>query len=233
MKLEKQKIIDKVVKLLALSEGTDQGPEAESAKSKAASLMAEYDINIMQAKEKPEFSTINEQLTRKAPKKYERILVNTISIFNGVSYIVCTGGGKAGVNTFVGTDNDLSCNEYMIDIVKQQRTHTWKKFLSEYKAQRGSSPSKSDRNKWFMGFSFGISSKLMNLTKMKNDKIQEYGLVPVSASDAALSHYKKDSEVGKIKSKPSVYNREGFTAGKNAHIHKGIDNAGKSTLQLT
>ena len=67
---------------------------------------------------------------------------------------------------------------------------------------------------------------------MKENKIQEYGLVPVKQSDVAHAHYAEDNEVHDGRSRPSRYDANGFNAGQNTHIHKGIDQSNKSIKQI-
>ena len=220
---ERQKIMDKVIKLLAMAEGTSHAEEADTARNLAAELMAKYDISIMEATKVSSFETVEQELTRLSPIKYDAILINIISRFNGVAYIQSDGWGQfRGKNIFVGTMVDIECNGYMIDILMQQRNYGWKQHLASFKLMTGRKPKDADKNAWFNGFAFGVRAKLVELTALKDSKIVEYGLVPVNKSDLALAEHKKNHNSKTSKGRKTSYNQAGFEAGKNASVHKGI-----------
>lgn len=222
--MDKQKIIDKVVKLLALSKDNENSNEAQAAKNMAAELMAKHDISIIEAKEKSSIKVNRRILTRLYPIKYDSALIGIICEFNGVAYLKQRGYGKRrGWNIFVGTKTDLVCCHYMIDILFQQRLAAWKKYLIDFKATNFFSPTDVMKKEWMFGFAFGLQDKLDHLTIMKENKIFEYGLVPVDKADQALAEYKKHTEVRSGKSRPQRGSAEGFESGKNAHINKGVN----------
>lgn len=139
---ERMKLIDKVIKLLALSEGTNHGPEAESAKKMAAKLMADHNIalgDITNTKKEP-FSEKVQPLTRKAPIQYDAMLICILSCFCGVEVISRVGTITNGQYTFVGRPSDLEAAQYMVDIVFQQRDAKWKAYLPTYKEKWGGKP---------------------------------------------------------------------------------------------
>lgn len=221
--MDKKTIIDKVVKLLALSENNSNTAEAKSAKDMAAKLMAKHDISIIEAKEKPVFNTFNRVLTRLYPIDYDSSLIQVISSFNGVAYLIRRGINRGpnkcpGSNIFCGSDSDMEVNDYMLEVVFQQRLSAWKKHNKEH----GPGLPEKYKKRWMFGFMFGIRDKLDELTKMKENKIQEHGLVPVDQSEQALEEYKKNQDVKQTKSRPKSYSKEGYDSGKNAHIHKGL-----------
>lgn len=223
--MDRKQILDKVIKLLALSENNTYTPEAKAAKEKAAELMAKYDISIMDCKESPVFATKEEFLNRKTAIKYDALLYTTVSVFNGVSYIQKQSHFK-GSNIFVGREVDLESNEYMIGIIIQQRTAKWKEFISDKPGI-----SSTIRHKWMKGFCFGLSAKLRELTEIKKKKIQEYGLVPLDLHEQALDDYKKqDSSVKTSSGRTYKYLGSGFAAGKETSIHKGLGEKSKTKL---
>ncbi len=222
--MDRKTILDKVIKLLALSKNNSNTPEANSAKEKAADLMAKYDISILECKDAPVFITKKEQLNRKQAIRYDAMLYNVVSQFNGVSYIVEQSYAK-GKNTFVGREADLISYEYMIRIIIQQRTAKWKEYISDKPGVKS-----SVRHKWMRGFCLGLSSKLKELTKMKEKKIKEYGLVPMSLHLQALAEYNKDNDTKTTRGKAMSFLASGFEAGKKTHIHKGLSSKSKTKL---
>jgi len=216
--MDRKKLIEKITKLLALSENNTETAEAESAKNMAAALMAKHDISIMEAESKPEFKTTYRALTRLKPNKYDSTLISILSNFNEVGYILQPGYGKfKGKNIFVGRESDIQINDYMVEIIFQQRTASWKEYLATHPK-----PDKSEKKKFMFGYALGVKSKLDSLIKMKDEKIQEYGLVPVKGNKAALDFYKEQNKVRTSKSRPTAIGREGYEAGKNASINKGV-----------
>jgi len=225
--MDKKKLIDKVVKLLALSENNSETAEAKSAKEMAAKLMAKHDISYIETREKPDFKTFNKVLTRLYPIKYDSTLINVISSFNGVGYFIRRGLNRGpnkcpGANIFCGREANIQANDYMLEIVFQQRQSAWKRYLEEYKEKWSLSPKEKDKKEWMFGFMFGVQDKLKSLTKMKDQKVQEYGLVPVDESKQAIDFYTADNDVRKTKSRSIGYNSDGREAGKNVSINKGI-----------
>lgn len=221
--MDKKQIIDKVVKLLALSENNTESAEAKSAKNMAAKLMAKHDIHIMETEQKIDFEISKQKLKRIKPIKYDSVLINAISAFNGVAIVIEQGFKNfKSSNIFIGRKLDIECNDYMVGILMQQRTHSWKEYFNQYKTVHNKSPKHRDADLWKMGFALGVADKLRELTKMKNEKIQEYGLVPISAQDQALAEYAKQHKLSTSKSRPARYKQDGYDSGKAAHIHKGI-----------
>lgn len=225
MNPEKQKIIDKVTKLLALSENNSNTPEAEAARNKAASLMAQYDISIIQAQEKPQFDVLENVLTRIKPIKYDSVLIRIVASFNQVEYLIQHGSyGDRGKNIFIGRQQDIESLNYMLAVLFQQRKVSWKKHLSEFKQIHNRPPKEKEKVAWMMGFAFGIRSKLDNIVEIKEARIEEKGLVPLNLKDQALAEYEKNhGGVRTSKGKPISYSRDGYDAGKAAHINKGVE----------
>lgn len=229
MNTAKQKILDKVIKLLTLAEGTSFTEESATARNMAAELMARYDIQEADTQTESEFIEDTKDLTRKKLKKAEVILINSISIFNGVAFIRQEWGVKGKI-TFVGKQSDLDCNEYMLDIIRTQRTQMWKNHISRIDLTK--SQMKKERELWMKGFSYGIASKLRELRTAKDTKIQEWGLVVVDKYNQALSEYEKENECTTSKSRPSYYSKAGYNSGKDASIHRGVNHSQSNTRQI-
>ena len=226
-KLDKKKIMDKVIKLLTLADGTNHTPEADSARAMAADLMAKYEIEAIE--QKLGYFEEREVLTRKKPIKYDSTLIQVVTTFNGVGYIIKETRDR-GENVFVGFKPDIIGARYMINILMDQRLTSWKAHLKVYREEWDASPREKEKVAWMMGFAFGVRDKMEELTAMKEDKIQEYGLVPVDNRENALNEYRKNNNTTQSKSRPIGYSEAGRKAGKAAHIHKGIGK--KSSVAL-
>lgn len=219
--LDRKKIVDKVIKLLALSENNSNTPEAIAARDKAADLMAKYEISI--SKETLEFETFVRGAGEVTFYKYDTILLNSLSKFNNVVYISHKTSQNKGSSIFVGRKSDVKSNDYMIFVVYSQRDKKWKEFRKEYKSKFSEAPNSSVRADWLKGFSFGIAEKLRELSAMKNTKIQEYGLVVVPLYNQILEEYKKTSTLRNSRSRKLSYNVHGYNAGKSTQINRGVE----------
>lgn len=223
--MDRKAIIDKVVKLLALSNNNPNQAEAESAKKMATKLMAQYDISVIEAKEKPTFENDKRYLKRKNHIPYDTNLINIISYFNGVSLL--RGTGITAYYIYVGRKEDIQTNDYMMDIIFNQRKVEWTKFRKRIKESYGVAPSITEQKSWMDNFALGVDSKLQELTIEKEEQVQEYGLVPVKMADQALADYKKDNKTKEGRKRNIRYNGDGYEAGKNVSINKGIETQSK------
>lgn len=224
---DRTKLIDKVVKLLALAEGTDHTPEAEAARNMAAELMAKHNISFAEAVQKDPLGRKEERLNTKKPPTFETDLLTGISTFNGVAMIYTSGGGEAASYTFVGRSQDIEATEYMRDIILNQRKAAYDKWRAEYLAETGV---KVVRNQtpvlwlaWNNGFTSGVCKKLRELRKMSEQKVQEWGLVPVDPKAVALKWYKENGgSCRTAKSQREAGSADGFAAGRGVSLNKGI-----------
>lgn len=225
------KLINKIVKLLALADGTNHSDEAESAKRKAAEMMAKFNIEMSDLIKKDGVFTKSERVqTTRSVEPFDIHLVNAIAYFNGVCLLSGTRTTEKGYKycyTFVGREVDIEATEYMIDIVKQQRKSAYDIYSKEYIARYGKArwdKDWTDWRQWMNGFTTGVRSKLTELTNMSHKKVQEWGLVPVNPRDQALAWYDKNiQKSGKARnSRMKSGSWAGYEAGKNVSIHKGV-----------
>jgi len=130
-----KKVIDKIVKLMALADNNPNAQEAQSAKEMAGRLMAKYDISIqmLSDNEKAPFEIDPVVLKRKSLRGFDTMLYKIISDFNGVGYIVQNGNKYINAKYyFIGSRSDIEANQYMIDIILRQRSSKWKEYLKLY-----------------------------------------------------------------------------------------------------
>lgn len=222
---ERQALVDKVTKLLALADSTTHGPEADSARQMAATLMAKHNIASSDMTQKEAFETVDVKTERSSVAKYETILLQMVAEFNGVAILL------HGTNyRFIGTPSDLAAFGYMRDVVYQQRTAAWRAY---YPVRWGKHPGAKELNKWKLGFAFGVAEKVRALTAAMESKVQEWGLVPVDPSKQAMDWYKNENSVREGRAgRASRYNRDGLEAGKNVALNKGVEAQG-AKLALT
>lgn len=226
--MDKKKIMDKVAKLLALSQGTNHSPEADSARERASDLMAKYDIKAIE-QPKP-YGEQTQQLKRIKPIKYDSMLIDIVCRFNGVCLVTQEGYGSIkGAFIYVGMEVDIVASRYMVDILTAQRSSAWRSYREEKKGE-GYSLKQKHQIQWYQGYALGVRDKMAELTRLKEAKVQEYGLVPVNHREQALREYKENNNVKEEKQKGVSYNSDGREAGRNAHIHKGVED--KSSVAL-
>ena len=234
---ERMQILEMIIKLLAKAQSTEFGPEAEAFNNKAAELMAKHQIKMDEMSDlNKKFDVTERWHTSKELETFDSILINALARFNGIAYMHSTlKGGKTKVKFwFVGRTQDLEAMDYMLDIVKQQRKQAWKEYMAAFRAVHGekAEPCYIDWRAWWNGYTIGVQNKLSQLEAMRDSKLQEWGLVPVSTSEQAMSWYKEDNKVKTARSGMTVASQAGVTAGESVSIHKGIEKQ-DDKLQIT
>lgn len=222
--MDKQKIIDKVIKLLALADDNDNPHQAEAAKNKAAELLAMHDLETKDINASKYF--VDSQLLNSMKLvPYNSMLLAAICQFCGVQLLSRNGFGHCKAEyRFVGTKPNITAAHYMYDCVLQQRRVKWKQFLALYKREFCRSPSQTMRSNWLRSFANGVHHKLHSISELKEHKIQEYGLVPVEEYKQALAWYKQHHE--KIRNGREHKGggiTEGFEAGQSVTINQGVE----------
>ena len=215
---DRMRIIEKVIKLLALAESTNHDGEAENAKRMAAELMAKHEINLGECK-KEDFKIHVMGLGRKNHEANEQRIMYAISKFNGCA--MYRRYGTEAKYVLVGRDQDIEVSMYMYEILCRQLSNDSKRFSAEMKQSRGECKASTwahYRNGWVIG----LKQKIDELIAMKNSKIQEWGLVPVNSSKLAEQFYESEHEVKQGKAVTRSYLNRGIQDGKNASIHTGI-----------
>lgn len=223
VKMSRKKLIDKIIKLMALAENNPSSQEAQAAKDKAAALMAEHDISVHEAKVKQESFETERRSTGKM-RHYipDTLLYNAVAKFNGVAFIISNREGAQYV--FVGMKSDIEVTDYMFQSLVNQRTIKWNEYAGEYKMENGVNPPVRHKNGWMKCFALGVRERLVEIKKASEKKVQEYGIVPVDKSRQALAEFNKKCGTSKRTNRRFVYNSAGYTAGRNANINAGVKN---------
>jgi hypothetical protein len=200
---------------MSLAEGTNHTAEAESARNMAIELMAKHQLTS---------SDMTTEDTGNKKKDTAQInLTHAVAAFCGVAMV--TSGSSTSRGTikykFIGTKNDIEAFKYTLSIIYNQRDYAWK-----MSGKRGSNV----MYHWRMGYAFGVSSKLFELIKASDTKVQEWGLVPVSKYKTALNWYKENNRVTTAKASPvQTIDQSAYNAGKSVSITKGL---GQATLSI-
>jgi hypothetical protein len=221
---DRQSLIDKIVKLLALADSTIHSEEADSARNMAATLMAKHNITIDTTVEEP--FTVDKEDTPRAGSscKYEDILINSISNLSGVATI-----RGAGYYKFVGKKTDIEAFQYTRSIIYSQRDASWQTYR---KARWAKHPGASELNKWKLGFAYGVASKIAELLRMSDNKQQEWGLVPVQPHKQASDWYNEQHKTKSSHNRTSQFNSAGYSAGSQVSLNKGVEQQSGNRLQI-
>ena len=219
---DKQKLIDKITKLMALAEGTSHTAEAESARNMAIDLMAKHNIDIqdINAKDQEEFIIEFEDSNRRRVPTEDCTLLAAVAHFCGVAFIINKNCPTVRYR-LIGTPSAIEFYKYTRDIILNQRDWAWKQ-----SGKRGSNV----MYHWKMGYALGASHKLYELIKASENKVQQWGLVPVSEAKQALNWYKEGAKVtNRRASSIGGYDRQAYVAGTQVGINKGVT---QSTLRI-
>lgn len=213
----RKKLIDRVMKLLALADGTNHKEESDSARKMAVELMAKHNIRLSEAgKNDREFVAIKEMFGSRQ-MNHTTLLYNAVADFNGV--LMLTGMSNRHSQKhfkYIGTRSALEAFKYMLDVVLQQRDRNWETFASSHLRHT------STKQQWLLGFAIGVGSKCEEIKSASCQQVQEWGLVPVDEANQALAWYKKNNKVQNCKVGVNNYSPHGFSSGRSVNLHKGV-----------
>lgn len=234
---KRMKIIDQVIKLLALAEGSSYTEEVKAAKDKAASLMAKNNLDIGEIVPEEDFNIETHDTGRKLLDKIESTLMNSITRFNGVKLYTCGSTvwnkyrTKNASYQLVGRKIDIVAAKYMFNIVKNQMDMA----LAAHRKKVGvkfTEMTLQQKNAFRRGFVYGVNAKINELIALQNAKVQEWGLVPVSTEKMAAKWYEAGHPTGTTRGLRGSVSASGYDAGKNVSLHKGVERNNSSTLRI-
>lgn len=167
------KLIEKIKKLLALSESSNEN-EAKSAMLKAQKLLIKHKLSMIEVKNyKLNKSDVKEKITNITftKAKWKGELADIIADNFGCYCYYKTRG--TNIVTFLGRDEDITvCNivyEYAIDCIKSSVKRLKYNYVKNRKSTKGL------ENDFAMGFLIGLSANFED----QKEKNQEWGLVLV------------------------------------------------------
>lgn len=221
---ERKRLIDIVSKLIALSEGGTTDAEADSAKTKAAELIARYNIEFDSTGGLEEYEAIVEFQVGRVPS-YKIALLHNLSPFCGV--LSLTGDCKNGGTYFklFGKSQDIKALGYMREIVSAQFDHAWMAYLETEQAK------KRDKAAWGNSFADGVEEKVKDLMKaaVVQQKALRKDLVLVPRHKQAKTEY--EILFGKFGGHDDSANAHGLESGRNVSLSKGVHSSG-GVLQI-
>jgi hypothetical protein len=226
---EHKKLVDIVAKLLALADGGATEAEAESARAKAALLIAKYDISMADAKDLEAYQSDTE-FRLGGVTTHEHHLLGALGKFCGVLVLSTSRmfGGKAF--KFFGKPRDLASFHYMRGNVQAQQQRAWMSYLL---ANPGSGRTKAS---WKYSYAEGVCQKVRAL--MRDAKVQQRALRQdlVLVPRERQAHEEYEVLFGKIGSGNGYggeENAHGLESGRNVSLSKGVHSGGGRVLQIT
>ncbi len=231
-----EKVIDKILKLLALSKSPNQH-EAESALAKAYELMEKYHLEMADIKERPEFVRHTDRAGAVEPLEW-RFIFPILQTFFHVR-IVSHGATRSNGFCFsiCGTPQDVIFAEHIGIFLFETYPRLWKVKIRELTTPRmGLKRKRSIKQNYYFGVYLGLSSKLREAQKQFEAAEQQAGLIKISD---ALSEFMRTefpgTEKNKIRFRTDDQNAiaSGIRDGKQIEINKPIANSGHIPLQLS
>lgn len=237
--MPRKKVIDQVLKLLALAESSTHAGEVSAARQKVEELLLRHEIALgeLHAPEE-EFERTEHDSGYASAGKYRIRLADMVARFNG-TYLVYRQE-KTTRYVLYGRHADVVQTIYMYGILVEQMQRARRQAAAALRSRCGRAMVSAERNGFCAGFCNGVQDKLTSLTRMVEERRQEVGLVPLSLyvqlRNAAEAAYLRDHQVGKSGWRGSKLNREhfanGYRDGAQASIHRGLGAtvAGKKRL---
>jgi Protein of unknown function (DUF2786) len=215
---DQKRVIDVVAKILALVEDTNHEAESKTAKTKAAELIARYNITADSLKDVEKFISETEFRTGHVPS-HEFSLLATLGRFCGV-LVMSTSRQHSGRNyQFFAKPQDIEAFYYMRDIVFYQRDRAWKEYLeaNPYDARK--------RVSWMNSFADGVDAKIDELMRAAESQQkalrQDLALIP-RVKQARTEWERLFGKLSSFRGYAGEDNAHGFEAGKNVSLSKGV-----------
>ncbi len=230
MSKDKAKILDKVMKLLALSK-SDNPNEAASALRKAQALMQMHGIS----NEDIDLSLVHQvavMMDRQKPLKHDALLINTIAKAFGVKPLVDYGldqnfNVRAKIQ-FIGFEHQPVLAAYCFDVLNRQMKLSRKKFIATL-SNRCKPATKTKRADTFcFGWVATISSKVIKfaMTDEQSALIDRF----VQKNHRSVEKTKAKARKGSTANQHSDF-YAGSKAAKDVDIHRPIH--GQEVVKLT
>lgn len=242
--MTRQQIIDKIQKLLALANSSNEN-EAKTAASMAQALLTKHNLTATEVEQEPdedkytsEFVQTDRQRQDPAWKFVQSLLREFffIEIVQSTKTIDLTGPAdywrtvkKVHCYLMFGQPHNVAIAKYVRDFLMR----SFVDLFQDYRKRTGAAV--SSRNSYYLGLFRGLKEQLQ-ATKSKVEN--ETGLMVIA--DADLNQFIKDSLKGKLKNVPSktVINTDsealadGYEKGKSLNIARGLNGGAENSKQV-
>lgn len=179
-------IVDKIAKLLSLSDGTTFEGEADTALQKAYKLMHEHNITMADINSSSKDNALGymgeNSIVRYPSKEWEWILVHNIAALFDCTTITIQkyigNNQRQKILMIIGREGNRTTTELMYKWIRSKVEHD-----SVFKAK-----GTSGRNSYCLGVACTIANRIKDIKKSA-PKTDEWGLVPASEVDEWLRKY--------------------------------------------
>ena len=167
--MSKEKIIDKLKKLLALSKSSNQH-EAELALAKFNELLTTHQLSMSDIDVKEQGSVGEEAhyMGRKGSKfMWQSRLAHACAQLNNSDIIINTRNDGWSI-IWVGKKDDIT----QAKMLYEHLTESWESIFKTYLKERGCSSTKLVRNSHAMGFTSALHTRIKDLVRQREDQLR-------------------------------------------------------------
>lgn len=199
---ERKKILEKICKLLNLSESSSHKGEKETSKKLASKLMAEFEIKEGDLNKDKNRIMIHVYTNSSRINNKEFSLYDVISEYCGVA-LYSQKLIPIRSYLFYGFENDIDATLYMISNIGPQIENILKKRKSTHPYE-----STKLRNNYHSGLIHGLKTYFDEINNGVFKYKQERGLVPINQNivnlQKAIEEFNRDNDVNDIKMKVKI-----------------------------
>jgi hypothetical protein len=206
MSEERESIMAKVRKALALaSDGADDA-ECETALLMAQRMMAKHGIDMSEVEggEEEKKEVVDEPITERGRTPFWKKSLAMVIGDNFRCYTYTrTGGGKSRI-IFLGVKGDVELAKELFEFAVNVLEQSVRRYLRKERRERGEEyESTGLRNDFIIGFIDGLREKF-------SEQVKELNLMPMLVKDDALVE---------------VYEKRSFTSGTRSRVQRGYDSS--------
>lgn len=221
---EQLKVIERVKKLLNLSEGTNSAEEAETAVTMAQQILSKYNLSIKdldEYKEKAECTERGCRIRTKVIPSWVNTLMSLCQYMYDTRCLVSQIKGERPTVFFIGVEpNTTICLNTFITLYKALDEMTLVEHPSMYVADR--------KQSWRIGFITGLFAKVM---KQKETTLSEERSLVLVQKDKIDQYIKeqyqnlRERTAPRPEMKDAVAYQEGYMRGKEYNVAPQIEEA--------
>lgn len=217
----KNKIIDKIQKLLALATSPVEA-EAKSAAAMANKLLIQHNLTMQDVPDKSQKQYEKDTLFEGSEARTEDKFITSLLGEYFFVRIVTRRDRRAGKTIFIilGEETNVAVARYVYEFLHRAFKDLWKQYQKETGAKSGSKQS------YYMGLYKGLQEQF----KAKHrEVVTDRGLILVKDGD--LERFVKDnfdrlrSSSQKVNLNDARAKEQGFEKGKSLHISRGIESS--------
>ena len=210
---QKQKIVQRLQKIKALSEQGVDG-EAENAAKLLAKMLAKHRMSMEDIETTEEEDTIQKvKIENEGDRAWIRKLYGAVARYFDCRYAYASGGK----DTLVGYTEDIECVKYLFVVAKRQIDAS----VANAKAM-GEIHGRSGFNSYRHSMVSGFHSKLVELKREISEDNPGYALVLQGRKERVNNYVDEFCSWGNGRSASYRHNSTAYSRGKQIKINKGV-----------